>query len=245
MIVIPMAGMSSRFKKAGYGEPKYQLEIKGTPLFDYCVRSFESYFDTERFVFVVRDEEAKHFVVKRCKTLKILHLDVVVLVDETRGQAETVYLGLEAIKECEGSEQLLIFNIDTIRTNFSFPEAITGADGYLEVFVGEGDGWSFVAPGKDGEVLKTTEKIRISNLCSTGLYYFARLDTFMGYCKQLLATSPRELQGGEYYIAPMYNELISNGLNIQYHEINKKDVIFSGIPAEYEALLKTPEILNR
>ncbi|TOH10549.1 capsular biosynthesis protein, partial [Vibrio parahaemolyticus] len=44
MIVIPMAGMSSRFFKAGYKLPKYMLEAHGKSLFEHSLRSFESYF---------------------------------------------------------------------------------------------------------------------------------------------------------------------------------------------------------
>jgi len=239
-----MAGMSSRFMKAGYKKPKYQLEIKNIPLFDYCILSFSRYFENERFVFIVRDQSAKDFVAGRCNQLKINQFDIVVLGKETRGQAETVYLGLEELKNESLAERLLIFNIDTIRPNYVFPKQVGSADGYLEVFDGEGDGWSFVAPGVNGKVLKTTEKIRISNLCSTGLYYFSRIETFKKYFEQMLLIPPSDLQGGEYYVAPMYNDLISDGLDIKYVEIQDDEVIFSGVPAEYEHLLENPEQLS-
>ena len=41
---------------------------------------------------------------------------------------------------------------------------------------------------------------------------------------------------GEIYVAPLYNQLIKTGVQIGYKEIAKDDVIFCGIPAEYEAL---------
>ncbi|WP_283786148.1 glycosyltransferase family 2 protein [Bermanella sp. WJH001] len=243
MIVIPMAGMSSRFLKCGYDKPKYQLEIKGKPLFDYCVLSFVRYFKSERFVFIVRDLVAKDFVARRCDVLEISQVEIVVLDKETRGQAETVYLGLNLLQQVSVVEKFLIFNIDTIRPNYVFPKKVENSHGYLEVFAGEGDGWSFVEPGEDGKVLKTTEKIRISNLCSTGLYYFSKIEIFKSYFEKTMLISPENLQGGEYYVAPMYNDLISDGLKVQYVEIDRGDVIFSGIPAEYEYLLKNTQLL--
>ena len=125
-----------------------------------------------------------------------------------------------------------------------FPEQVGSADGYLEVFDGEGDGWSFVAAGENKKVLKTTEKVRISSLCSTGLYYFSRVEMFNNQFKKLLSIPPQELQGGEYYVAPMYNDLIASGLEIKYVKIGKNEVIFSGVPAEYEQLLENPGVLN-
>lgn len=39
-------------------------------------------------------------------------------------------------------------------------------------FLRGGKHWSFILPDQNGNVSRTTEKIRISNLCSDGLYYF-------------------------------------------------------------------------
>lgn len=239
-----MAGVSSRFARAGYEKPKYQLEINQRPLFDYCVLSFKNYFDSERFVFIVRDLVAKQFVINRCKQLEIKKAAIIVLDKETRGQAETVYLGLKSLCGFDSLERLLIFNIDTIRANYVFPDEIGSVNGYLEVFDGEGDGWSFVEPGENGNVLMTTEKVRISNLCSTGLYYFSTIEIFENYFEKTLQISPENLQGGEYYIAPIYNDLISDGLVIKYIEIKSDQVIFSGVPAEYEYLLENPQQLT-
>lgn len=54
MIVIPMAGMSSRFFKAGYTQPKYMLEAHGQTLFEHSVNSFAAYFASTPFLFIVR-----------------------------------------------------------------------------------------------------------------------------------------------------------------------------------------------
>ena len=47
MFVIPMAGLSSRFFKAGFEVPKYQLSIADTIVFDLAIKSFERYFSTD------------------------------------------------------------------------------------------------------------------------------------------------------------------------------------------------------
>ncbi|TOM80696.1 capsular biosynthesis protein, partial [Vibrio parahaemolyticus] len=55
MIIIPMAGMSSRFFKAGYDKPKYMLEAHGKTLFEHSVESFEALFLDTKFLFIVKD----------------------------------------------------------------------------------------------------------------------------------------------------------------------------------------------
>lgn len=239
-----MAGKSSRFSKAGYSKPKYQLEINKKPLFDYCISSFKYYFNNEKFIFIVRTEEEKEFVVSRCAILKIQKYEVKVLNERTRGQAETVYLGIKDQSDF-GDDRLIIFNIDTIRPSFRIPELSSATAGYLEVFEGDGDGWSFVeADAETNKVLRTTEKVRISNLCSTGLYFFKNIKLFNEYFEKFSELDVSSLQGGEYYIAPMYNLLIGAGLDVTFDKIESKNVIFSGVPDEYEFILNKPYLLS-
>ncbi len=160
MIVIPMAGLSSRFFKAGYQEPKYMLPAHGKPLFDHALLSFSRYFATTPFLFIVRDVyNTPEFVEKRCRQLGIKDYRIVSLTEATRGQAETVYLGLTDV---DPQTPLTIFNIDTFRPGFSFPAITEHCDGYLEVFKGEGSNWSYAKPAAVNStlVVETAEKSR-------------------------------------------------------------------------------------
>lgn len=239
MIVIPMAGLSRRFFEAGYTRPKYELPLGPQTLFACCVRSFEHYFRSERFVFVHRHAfEARDFIARECDRLGLHDYVAVGLEEATRGQAETVLRGLDGAA-CDGKEPLLIFNIDTIRPHYRFPEALRGSDGYLEVFAGEGEHWSFVRPAKpfDGRVAETAEKRRISHLCSTGLYYFTRAADFVSSVEAALGDDGSYLrQWRELYIAPLYNRMIAAGQRVMYHQIDAGEVHFAGTPDEYRAL---------
>lgn len=238
MIMIPMAGMSSRFFNAGYSKPKYMLEAKGKTLFEHSVLSFEKYFKDELFVFVIRDVyETKKFVIDQVKKLGIKDFKIICLDVETKGQAETVFLGLDSVDD---NESLTIFNIDTFRPEFSYPELSSKEDGYLEVFQGSGDNWSFVLPENEESTLlvETAEKRPISDLCCTGLYYFNKVSDFkLSYNDYL--NKPKELwEKGELYVAPLYNFLIKNGKSIHYHKIERDEVIFCGTPDEYDDFLR-------
>lgn len=238
MIVIPMAGLSSRFFKAGYDKPKYMLEAHGRTLFEHSVLSFEKYFSNEHFVFVVRNVfDTPSFVTKGAKALGIKSYDVIVLDEETRGQAETVYLALKQVKADE--QALTIFNIDTFRPGFLFPPVSRIGSGYLEVFKGPGEHWSFAEPIATNSTLvkRTAEKNRISELCSTGLYYFRNAKYFTDAFEQYRLTPESEWPKGELYIAPLYNLLIERGDSVHYHLIHHNEVIFCGTPEEYTEFL--------
>lgn len=236
MIVIPMAGLSSRFFKAGFEVPKYQLKINDHYVFDLALSSFAQYFDNDLFVIVLRDSfDAQSFVKARLEALGVQHYRIKVLDFETQGQAETVLLGIDT-PDISDDEPLFIFNIDTFRYNFIKPDFINDCAGYLEVFRGDGEHWSFIEVDAQDNVVRTTEKQRISDLCSDGLYYFASKGLYMG----LLADAKAQhlLVNNELYIAPIYNLLIQHGQAVRYHCITDAEIEFCGTPDEYAALLK-------
>lgn len=238
MILIAMAGGSSRFFNEGYTVPKYELPIGDKTLFDLTLESFKNYFDKEHFLFVAKKEfNASSFVEKRCQILGINSFNVVEIEGLTRGQAESVFLGLAGVDE---SERLTIFNIDTIRNDFKYPLNYESMDGFLEVFEGEGSNWSFASCIEGTErVIQTSEKVPISNLCSNGLYYFATVKLFREAYGKALESLPEYLSTWrELYIAPLYNYLIVSGKNIYAPKVSMDKIIFSGTPKEYQDLLR-------
>jgi hypothetical protein len=234
LIVIPMAGQSSRFLHEGFTLPKYMLYAGNRSLFNLSVSSFSNYFKSCSFLFIARNSyNTDLFIQEEVKLLGIEKYQTVILDKPTRGQAETVLIGLEkAIINSE--EPITIFNIDTFRFGFQFPSKIYEWDGFLEVFYGHGLNWSYAKTENDisTKVIETTEKIPISNFCSTGLYYFRTAKIFKESCLFNNSTNSNETKP-ELYIAPLYNYLIQKGLNIHIHLIDRELVQFCGIPEEY------------
>ena len=231
--IIPMLGRSSRFFNEGYSVPKYQLQLSDKSTFFHAISSFEKYFRTDLFIFLVRsDYDADVFVKDEIRKSSINSYKIKVVEYETNGQAESVNLALDFL---EPNEPIYIFNIDTFRNNFTKPEFIGDCDGYLEVFIGDGDGWSFILPGDGNKVLKTTEKDRVSNLCSDGLYYFKNKMIFSAALKN--AKASKKTVNGEYYIAPLYNELIKEGRSVCYNLLDISELEFFGTPKEYIEIL--------
>lgn len=237
MIVIPMAGLSRRFTIAGYRLPKYMLDLDGRSVFSHAIESFSSLFHSVPFLFIARPiDGTEEFIKNECAHLGIPDAQIVILSEETAGQAETVERGITAIRVSQ-TEPLTIFNIDTFRHDFQFPAAnwFHGSDGYLEVFKGTGANWSYVGPAENESspiVAKTTEKQPISDLCCNGLYHFTKASDF----QLALDMERRARQSAELYIAPLYNHLISAGRKIHYNLIPEELISFCGVPDEYEAL---------
>jgi hypothetical protein len=232
MIVIPMAGKSSRFFEAGFLHPKYELVVGDFTVFYHAINSFRKYFESDLFLFIIRNEPGvEQFIRSEITKLGVKKFNIKKLEGYTQGQADTVFQGLQSISLLE---PLYIFNIDTFRPGFLKPKISHLCDGYLEVFEGDGEHWSFVEPGPDGQVIRTTEKKRISNLCCDGLYYFRDGVSFMNAFNYAFENNITDR--GEYYVAPLYNHLIQHGLDIRYVLINPEEVIFCGTPDEFLAL---------
>ncbi len=111
-IIITMAGLGSRFRKAGYYCPKYMIEAKGKTLFDWSMDSLVGYNNNvNRYVFVVRAEDhAESFIREHCASYGIQDVKIVELDYLTDGQATTCML---AIPHCNADEAIMVYNIDT------------------------------------------------------------------------------------------------------------------------------------
>jgi hypothetical protein len=236
-----MAGLSDRFKKSGYNLPKYMLYIYRKSLFNLSVSSFKEYFKTFNFVFIIRNIYATiDFIHNECELMGIKNYHIVSLDHITRGQAETVFIGIQK-SLLSLDESVLIFNIDTIRLGYSLPPAISDWDGYLEVFKGAGKNWSYAKTlPNNTKVIETAEKNEISDNCSTGIYYFKKASFFNTAYEYYL---DHNLHINEFYVAPLYNYLIKKGRDIHINIIPSDDVIFCGIPEEYLSCLSNQKLI--
>lgn len=236
MIIIPMLGNSSRFFKAGYSVPKYELPLAGHTVFYWVLQSFRKYFNSEHFLFLVREDfDGEKFVRNELEMASIQSFEILSVRGTTEGQAATVALGIKETSHLTDSEPIYIFNADSFMPDFSLPMFESGCGGVLDVFEGEGEHWSFVEPGNNNQVLRTTEKERISNLCSNGFYAFSDANLFEEI--YLEARKRKDAVNGEYYVAPLYNLLIEKGLLVNYRLVADSGCIFCGTPDEYEALI--------
>lgn len=234
MIVVPMMGRSSRFLDNGYATPKHQLLVNQTTMFEMSVNSFSKYFADEHFLFIVRSDFGnQRFVADQAIKLGIKDFRIVEIQGETAGQADTVFRGTKMYGDLT---PIVIFNIDTIRHRFILPPDDQLGDGLLEVFIADGDNWSFIEPGEGGLVVRTTEKERISNLCSNGLYIFKSLSDYRAAFDN--AAKNNQLVKGEIYVAPLYNYLIDSGKKIYYRIVDGVDIETCGTPVEFEAYKK-------
>ena len=240
MIVFPMAGKSTRFREAGYRKDKFRLPLLGRPMLWWVVRPFARYAVTEEFMFISRRDQGSRDVVESVlEDLGIVNWRLIELDAGTRGQAETVFKGVQG--RVSDAVPLTIFNVDTIRRSIRLPA--NGEHSWFETFEAEGDHWSFaeLMPGTRNRVKRTVEKVRVSNLCSTGLYGFPSIEAFCEAYESSVVTGSQT----EIYVAPLFNRLIEGGIPVHtVHVSDASQVIPAGTPAEYRSLVANPASLE-
>lgn len=231
-VVITMAGMGSRFLKAGYTVPKYQIEVRGHTLFYWSMLSLTGCRSRD-YIFIVRKEDnASDFIRQECESLGI-RAQIVELDHLTSGQAETAML---AAPYWNAEDPMLIYNIDTYVEQNCIREEDFRGDGFIPCFSGKGDHWSFVKLNEHGEAIEVREKTRISDHCTVGAYYFAAAGLYQELYEEYYIKNNSKLDAGERYIAPLYNYLITE---------KKGKVYISTIPENCVHVLGTPEEVER
>lgn len=235
-LVITMAGRGSRFQKAGFTQPKYEIVVNGHSLFYWSLHSLQNFIDghTQVIFVCLAEHQAGPYIASQCALLGIAHYQVVEIDDVTDGQATSAYLTRDLWTHPDNA--LLIYNIDTyVEPQALHPQQIrSGADGWIPCFQVPGAHWSFVKLDADGWACEVAEKDRISDYASIGLYWFARASSFVdAYDRHF--SDPANLVAGERYIAPLYRQLIENGARIAIADLAPSVVHALGTPAEVAA----------
>lgn len=227
-VVIAMAGEGKRFVDSGFTQPKFQLLARDKPLFDWAVSSLRCFFEKAVFVFVVR-EGFDEFISDRCRSLGINSYEILSLSEKTDGQATTVLQGTERLRQ---DKPLLIYNIDTyIKTGtLKIDDIRDDHDGWLLLFQAPGTHWSFAKLDSGGRVIDVSEKVRISEFASTGLYYFKSIGLFRDAYFETADLIKEKYK--EVYVAPIYASLIKNNKFIGSKVIEFDDVVPLGTPDE-------------
>lgn len=229
-VIITMAGLGSRFRKAGYNCPKYMIEAKGKTLFEWSMDSLVGYNkNVSKYVFVVRREDnTEDFIRTHMRKYGIDNVDVVGIDYLTDGQATTCML---AMPYCNLEDAIMVYNIDTyVEPNEMKYEDISG-DGHIPCFHADGDHWSFAKLDESGKVIEVREKVRISDNCTLGAYYFSSAALY----KQMYGeyySDDSKMEKNEKYIAPLYNYMIEKGRQVTISIIDAKKVHVLGTPEE-------------
>jgi len=196
--VIPMMGIGDRFIKGGYTEYKPLIRVNTKILINDVVNPLLGKF---RKIYIV----CKPNISNQIKTLfSDDAINVIELIDDTRGAAETL---LKSCEFFEYDESIVCVDCDTI-FHTSVVEKILEREGNNILTFDDHDKtslYSYVQINEDGNVIDIKEKIAISHKANAGIYIFRDRQVIENSCRSILNLDK------ELYISDAIKYLIDNG----------------------------------
>ena len=228
-ILIPMAGAGSRFEQAGYKLPKPLIDVCGKPMIERVIESLSSNKLDTNFIFVTQQE---HLDLGLRDYLKDRG-SIITINEMTEGAACTTLLAEELINN---DEELVIANCDQY-LQWSFYDYITYSrlyDGCLVTFNSTNPHHSYVRV-KKSLVTEVAEKIVISDKASAGIYYFKKGSEYVKSANLMIDKDIRT--NNEFYICPVYNELLQDNKQVSTYECDVHNKHMLGTPEELRIFL--------
>lgn len=248
-IVIPMAGKGSRFVKAGYKVPKPFIDVNGAPMIQRVVENLTPY-EPYRFIFLARRDHEEYIKAHMSFATNVIYVDEV-----TEGAACTVLLARNIINSYEplviaNSDQLVLWNDEARicrvwdsatggnifwRESNCIQDMINDArakrlDASIATFNANHPKWSYARVDSNGLVVEVAEKKVISNHATVGVYYYAEGRKFVQGAERMISKNIRV--NNEFYVAPVFNELIDARMKVGIHPILKMQGL--GTPEDLE-----------
>jgi RpiB/LacA/LacB family sugar-phosphate isomerase len=225
-LVLPIAGKAQRFIDAGYMMPKPLILAKGKHVIDWSLESVDT--SECNLIFIVRLDHIYNFSIDKILKQKFGDDITIISVDHvTQGALETCLL---AGAHIDNDTPLYIYTPDVYFGPQFNPSCVGDADGFLLTFLANSPDHSYTDINSDGVATRVVEKEVISEHANVGLYYFKTGEMFLKYAWE--AMNKKLMIKGEYYIAPIYNYMIRDGLKVTACDTEKMHIL--GTPATFE-----------
>jgi NDP-sugar pyrophosphorylase family protein len=236
-ILIPMAGSGKSFMEAGYTFPKPLIDIGGKTMIEVVINNLRPQRE-HKFIFVcLREHYEKYDLFNILKRATDNKFEVVQIGGNTEGAACTA---LCAIKYINNENNLIIANADQyfdLDINDFIVNAQEGEkDGLIMTFNSSHPKWSYARADNNGKVLETAEKKVISDKATVGVYYFRRGVEFVKAAQEMLMKNIR--YNNEFYICPVFNEMILDGKNIFIYHIEANKMRGLGTPEDLKIFMQ-------
>lgn len=233
-VVIPMAGLGSRFSKAGYELPKPFIDVKGKPMIARVMDNLRVH--DAVFTLIARQEHIDAH--PECfEALRNQYPVTVIGIDRvTAGPACTV---LHAHRALNNDIPVLTANSDQL-VDMDFNDYIAdsrkrGLDGSILTFPATDPKWSFAKVDPEGFLLEAKEKVAISDQATVGIYYFERGRDFVEGALDMIASN--DTTNNEFYVVPIYNYLLKQGRKFGIYPIEERVMHGLGTPEDLDAYL--------
>lgn len=236
-IVIPMAGLGQRFSIAGFTKPKPLIDVIDKPMIQWVVENIKPKNYRAHFTFICNEEHLKNLQVENLLNSIAPGCTIISARGVTEGAACTVLLATEQLNHARplllaNSDQWVNVSIDAFLDD-AFKKQ---ADGSIMTFTSNEKKWSYAKLNTENRVVEVAEKRAISNHATVGIYFFKHANDFVKAAEDMIRKDIRT--NGEFYVCPVYNELVALQKDIKIYEIPVTSMHGLGTPEDLSAFLE-------
>jgi len=232
-----MAGMGSRFSEAGYKDPKPLISVFGQPMIQLVMDNLRPNQD-HRFILICQKSHLSEYGLDDCIYQHYPESVTIGIDFYTEGAACTVLL---AKKYINTNDSLMIANcdqfVDASIDDYLHAIDVFALDGLIMTMSANDKKWSFVRFNEAGKVVELVEKQVVSNEATVGIYNFRRGSDFVWAAEKMISKNLRV--GDEFYVAPVFNEMIARGDKLGIFNIgsDRQGMYGLGTPGDLEYFL--------
>lgn len=230
-LVMPMAGLGTRFRQAGRQVPKPLIDLEGRPLFWWAAQSVCRAATVREIVFVVLQQHVDELGIDTEIRRYFPHATVRVIREVTAGAAETAAIGAAALAT---AGPFAVNDCDHAFSGTSLSPLVEQLGGHacgaLVAFRASSPAYSYLRLDEAGRVAGTVEKQVVSPFAIAGCYLFAEQ-------KQLLDRMQQYRQACRYrelFVSGLYDLMIADGCDIPFAELAHH--VSFGTPEELDGL---------
>jgi dTDP-glucose pyrophosphorylase len=246
-IIIPMAGLGSRFTEYGFSENKYLLpvDINLTKMIDSAILSLVNIFTDLKiqFIFILRESDEENTLLRIhlnsicknnnfiCSILSVNYL--------TEGPASTAYLAKSLISNeipliISNSDQILNWNfLHFFNKSMNYDGCVLTYEPPYEIVIDSVDKHSFVKYDKNMIPIEFVEKKAISNDALVGVHFYKSGLLFLKAYEYIYSNNIRA-PNGEFYLSYTYQALLNMNYTVGTYKLKDDEFFYPvGEPIDY------------
>jgi NDP-sugar pyrophosphorylase family protein len=242
-LVLPAAGLGSRFREVGELTPKPLINVFDIPMILWVLMNFPLSESDKVWIIGQSKDGLPHALATYAKTLPF-EIEFLEIDGLTEGPASTVFLVLENLPATEG---LIVANTD----QFVFADLAAfvnqvrsgSSSGQILTMIAHSAAWSYVGRSDTGAINRVVEKVEISDEATVGVYGWSNVEIAKLSFEDTFRNNIRT--NNEFYVAPTYNFLIKNDQVVESIMIGSHglDVHGLGIPTDLADFLTNPKAI--
>ena len=240
-LVLPAAGLGSRFRDVGELRPKPLIPVFELPMIMWVLLNFPLRSEDKVWI-ISQTKDCIPDAIRPLSSPLPFEVEFLEIAGLTEGPASTVNLVLKNLPDDEGlivanTDQYVFADlspfVDLVRSN--------SCAGQILTMHASSNAWSYVGRDSNGKINRVIEKVEISNEATVGVYGWATVALAKIAFEDTFQRNIRT--NNEFYVAPTYNHLIEQGLKVETCLVGEhgKAVHGLGIPLDLDSFLNNLE----